>query len=89
MYRPVPEDDDDMAGPLPLHRRQRRMDRVEQPEEVDLDHLLILGGGRVPERRGNADAGDAEQHVEPAEIADRPLHHRRSLCLVGHVGLDR
>jgi len=41
--------DHNIPRTLRLHRRQRGVDRIGQPQKVDLDHLTVFGRGRVLE----------------------------------------
>ena len=63
--------------------------RREVALEVDPDHRVPLLLGGVHQHPVAHEAGVVDQDVEPAELVDRLLHHRRGLLEVGHVGAVR
>jgi hypothetical protein len=78
-----------VACALSLHDRQSSVNRVEQPEELDLDHLSVFGGCGVLEGGGHTDTGNAEQHVQPPKFFQRTLYRARGLRLIRYIGFDR
>src|SRR5205823_14478978 len=62
---------DDPAGALPLHRAGGGPRAGDVPAEVDGQHPLPLTLLALEQRAAPADAGDVDEHVEPAEAIQR------------------
>ena len=64
---------------------QRRPGAAERPGQRDVEHPGPLLVGHVEHRRGAAEPGVIDHHVDPAEVPGRALDQRGDLGLVGHV----
>ena len=82
-------DVDDVARARRAHDRQRRMGAVEEPEQVDVDHLPPLLGRRSGHRPEQHQPGVVDEDVEAAELVVGPRDEGVGLLLVGDIGLDR
>jgi len=71
---------------LPPEHRQRGGDAVEHAPEVDVDHRLPAVDVEVGHGPDLADAGVADQRVEPAELRDRRVDQALEILAPGDVG---
>ena len=71
------------------HVRQHRVDRVEGAVEVDLDHLVPVFDGELPQRAVDVDPGVVDQDVNPVVFLHRPIYELLGLLRVGNVSLNR
>jgi cobyrinic acid a,c-diamide synthase len=71
---------------LPAKHRERGRDAVEHTPEVDVDHRRPAVDVEVGHRPDLADAGVADQHVEPAELLDGPAYQALEVRAAGDVG---
>ncbi len=67
---------------------QRGVGAVQEPEDVQLDHLLPLGQWRIDNGAEQHHTGVVDQRVETAELADRAGDGIRRLAFVGDVALQ-
>src|SRR5438552_15181429 len=81
-------DDDDVPVALPLHRRQRGMDRIEDPKNVDVDHLAIFSSRSVLERSGDPHPRDIEQEIQTPLFLQDEIDRRRGMVLVCNISLS-
>src|SRR6185437_2683687 len=75
-----------VAAALPPEDRQRGGDAVEHAPEVDVDHRLPAVDVEVGDGPDLADAGVADQYVEPAELLDRRVGQALEVLAPGDVG---
>src|SRR6202042_1545487 len=71
---------------LPAEHRERGRDAVEHAPEVDVDHRRPAVDVEVGHRPDLADAGVADQHVEPAELLNGRVYQALEVRAAGDVG---
>ena len=80
---------DDRAAALAFHLPQFVLHAAPHAAQVDPDHAVPVFAGAVG-GRGDAghDARVVERGVEPAELGNGAVHHRRHLGVVTHIAAD-
>jgi hypothetical protein len=81
--------DDEVAGLLALHLRQRGGDAVEHASEVHVDHAIPVLDFQALERGMRHQARVVEHHVDATVGLHRGVDQFLHLGAVGDVGADR
>ena len=76
-----------MSAALAAENRQRGGDAVEHALDVDVDRVFPLFDPQVIERGQGADAGVADEHVQPPEAFAGQLDQGKEIVAPAHVGL--
>jgi hypothetical protein len=75
-----------VAAALLAEHRECRRDAVQDTTHVHVDHRRPAVDVEAGDRADLADTGVAHQHIEPAELADRPRDQPFQIGPSGDVG---
>ena len=79
---------DDVPSPALAYQRHRRLRAVEEPEQVDVDHLAPLVGFGALDRAEQHHAGVVDEDVEAAHLLGGALDEGAGGRLVADVDLE-